>query len=124
VSVSFYGRTRDDQRVSLAIDDPAYLNLANGNARSFLEFLGINPGEEPFGEVTMPEARRAVIRARATFKRRAHKFTREESDTQRPGRPRVIVAGIDEDYLARRVDDFERFLNAVGDRGAASIYWA
>ena len=72
----------------------------------------------------MPEARRAVMRARATFERRADAFARTGSDTKRPGRARVVECGVDREYLSRRVDDFERFLNVVVDKGATSIYWA
>ena len=38
--------------------DPAHLNMANGNARSFLELLDLEPGDDLYGEVTLPEARR------------------------------------------------------------------
>jgi hypothetical protein len=36
----------------------------------------------------------------------------------------VIEGGIDTEYFRRRVDDFERFLSAAGERGATSICWA
>ena len=36
----------------------------------------------------------------------------------------MIAGGIDEDYFERRLDSFERFLGAVAERGAMSIYWA
>lgn len=124
MSISFYGMTADEKPIMLDIEDPAYLNMNSANGRSFLEFLGIEPGPEPSGECTMPEARRAIMRARATFDRHASKFTRNGSDTKRPGQPRVISGGIDEDYLALRLDSFEKFLNAVAEKGAVSIYWA
>jgi hypothetical protein len=105
--------------------DAAYLNLSNTNARAFLLlFLGLAPGVDLLGGVGMPEARRAIMRARATFDRRVARFTREGSDTKRPGRCRVIEGGIDEDYFQRRLDAFERFLDAVAERGARSVYWA
>lgn len=44
--------------------------------------------------------------------------------TKRPGLVRVIVAGIDGNYLQRRLDDFERFVLHVAEKGAVSIYWA
>lgn len=58
--------------------------------------------------MSTPEARRAILYARATFERRASKFTRASLDTKRSGHARVISGGIGEDYLARRVNDFER----------------
>jgi len=123
VSVSFYGMTADREPIALDIEDPAHLNLANGKARSFLGFLGLEPGEDLYGETSLPEVRRAIMRARATFKRTVGCFAREGSDTMRPGRCRVVEGGIDAGYFARRLDDFERFLGAVAERGARSIYW-
>jgi hypothetical protein len=125
MSVTFYGRTDDGTTVvALDLEDPAHLNLASGNARAFLLFLGLEPGEEPSGEVTLPEARRAVIRARATFHRHVGAFIREGSDTRRPGRCRVIASGIGPDYFAMRLDAFDSFLDVVAERGARSIWWA
>jgi hypothetical protein len=124
MSVSFYEMTADRRPVALDIDDCAHLNLASANARAFLLFLGIEPGDDLSGETTLPEARRAVMRARATFDRTVGGFVRQGRDTRRPGRCRVIQGGIDEGYLARRIDDFEAFLDAVAERGARSIYWA
>jgi hypothetical protein len=124
VSVSFYGKTADGQPVTLDHEYPTHLNMSGANARAVLEFLRLDPGEEPSGEATLPEARRAIIRARATLARTVRGYTRDGSDTTRPGRCRVIEAGIDEAYFARRLDDFERFLAAVAELGATSIYWA
>lgn len=125
MSVTFYGQKADGKPIMLDIEHPAYLNLNFGNGYALLNLLAIPPGEDYLhGEVPMPEARRAVMRARATFERRAGKFTREGSDTKRPGQPRVIQGSLDEDGLAVRLDAFERFLNVVAEMGATSIYWA
>jgi hypothetical protein len=121
VSVTFYGLTSARGRIILDVEDRAHLNLNDGNAAAFLRFLGLDPGPLA-GEVTIPEARRAVMRARATFDRRVCSYTREGSEAKEIG-CRVIVAGIGPDYFARRLDDFERFLGAVAKLGAMSIYW-
>jgi hypothetical protein len=123
VSVTFYARRDDGTPIRLDIEHPAYLNLASVNARAFLEFLGIVPGEEPSGEVSIHEARRAVIRARPTFERRVGAFVRLGSDTQRPGEVRVIVGGIGGEYFGRRLTDFERFLVVVTEMRATVISW-
>ena len=123
VSVTFYGRRGDGSSVVIDIEDHAHLNLASANGRAFLSFLGLDPGDGHDGEATLPEVRRAVIRARASFERRAPKFTRAWSDTQSVGACRVVVAGTDEAYFERRLGDFERFVDAVVGMGAASIYW-
>lgn len=121
MSIDFYGKAADGRRIVLSIEHPAAINMANGNARAFLEFLGL-PGT-PEGEITMPEARRALVYALSTMERRVKQFTREPSDTKRPGRPRLLDCGITEEYFARRLIDFDRFLNAVAERGATAIYW-
>jgi hypothetical protein len=123
VGVAFYGRRRDGSAVFLDTEDPRWPNFSCANARAFLEFLRLDPGYGPDGEATLPEVRRAVMRARATFERQARRFTRASTETTRLGKCRVIVGGIDEAYLARRLDDFERFMNAVVERGAVAIYW-
>ncbi len=125
MSATFYGKTQDGKPIMLDIEHPAYLNLNFGNAYALLGLLGLDPGQDYLhGEVTMAEARRGVMLARATFERRAGKFTREGSDTKRPGKVRIIQGGMGEDYLARRLDDFEKFLDVVAEMGATSIYWA
>lgn len=124
MSIDFYGKTASGEPIMLGFDHPAAVNMSSANGRAFLEFLGLDPGPEPAGEVGMPEARRAIIRARATFARRVRGFTREGSDTKRPGETRVVSGGIDDGYFARRLDDFERFVGAVAEMGATSIYWA
>ena len=123
MSATFYGRTASGQAITLDVEDPAYLNMSCGNGRAFLLFLGLEPGAEPSGEIILPDARRAIMRARATFERRVWRCTREDSDTKRPGQARVIEGGLDEDYFARRLNDFEMFVGVVAERGATSIGW-
>ncbi len=124
MGIEFYGKKSNGQAIMLDFEHPAFISMSSANGRAFLEFLGIDPGFEPSGEITMPEARRAVMRARATFERRAPKFTREASDTKRPGHARFMEGGIDTEYFERRLNDFEKFLNAVAEAGATFIYWA
>lgn len=123
MSVTFYGLTADNQPIMLDFEDLAYLNMNNGNAHAFLAFLGLPGCDESSGDASVPDTRRAIIRARATFEKKVGNFTREGSDTKRPGRPRVLQGGIGEDYFAMRLDSFEKFLNVVVEKGATSIYW-
>jgi len=123
VSVTFYARRSDGTTIALDIEDPRWLNFSCANARAFLLLLRLDPGLGPDGEAALPEVRRAVIRAHATFERRAPRFGRPATDTQMSGRCRVIVGGIDEAYFDRRLRDFEKFLDAVVGMGAVAIYW-
>jgi hypothetical protein len=123
VSITFYGRRRDGSSVFLDIEDPNWVNMASANARAFLALLGLDPGSGPEGEATLPQVRRAVIRARATFERRAPRFTRAPTETTPLGTCRVFVGGIDESYFERKLDDFEKFVDAVVEMGATSISW-
>jgi hypothetical protein len=124
MSVTFFGRKPDGQIVAVDGEDAAHLNMSSANARAFLLFLGLDPGTGPDGEVAIPEGRRAIMRARATFERRVRGYPREATDTRRPGCVRVIEGGLDVEYFERRLDDFQRFVDAVVERGAASICWA
>jgi hypothetical protein len=124
MSISFYGFTEDNKPIMLYQEDPAFLNMNNGNAHAFLAFLGLPGCHEPSGGASMPDVRRAIMRARATFEKKVGNFTRNGSDTKRPGQCRIIQGGNDESYFARRIEDFEKFLNAVVEKGATSIYWA
>lgn len=123
MSVSFYARGADGGLIHLDLDDPAFLNMASANARLFLEFLRIEPGPDLDGEISLPDARRAVMRARATFDRRAPSFTREQSDVTRAGQARMITADLDVEYLGKRLDALQRFLDEVVERGAVSVLW-
>jgi len=116
------------------LTDPRSMNLANDNARAFLLFSGLDPGDDLCGEAPLPEVRRAIIRARATFRRRVAAFTRPQEVVY--GRPRVgddgavelrpvrvWSAGIDEDYLARQLDRLEVLVAALAERGATPLGW-
>ena len=114
--------------------DPRSMNLSSVNARTFLAFLGIDSGEDLYGELTIPDARRAIIRARATFDHRAHNFMRDQEVTH--GAPRINddgtvtlrpvrlwVGGIDEEYLARQLGRLEVLLEALAEKGATHLGW-
>ncbi len=116
------------------LSDPRDVNLCNANAVALLGLLGLEPGEGLCGQAPLPEVRRAVIRARATFQRRVRPFLREESVVY--GRPRVNEdgtvelrpvrvwrGGIGEDYLARQLDRLEVLVEALAARGATHLAW-
>jgi hypothetical protein len=121
---------RDDPQED--IDDPRSVNLANTNARAFLTFLGLGDGEDLYGSVPIPEVRRAIMRARATFHERAYSFVRGSEIVH--GKPRVNddgtvelrpmrvwVGGINEDYLMRQLDKLEVLVEALAERGATHL---
>jgi hypothetical protein len=125
MSATFYGMKADGKPIMLDLEHPSRLNVHFGGGYALLGLLGINPGEDCLqGDCSVPEARRGIMLARATFERRAPGQTEEPSDTKRPGHCRVISGGISEEYLRRNLDSFERFLNTVVEMGATSIYWA
>jgi hypothetical protein len=122
MGVSFYGTRVDGTTVNVPFEHPTFMQLSNANARAFLMFLGL--GDTLCGEVSLPEARRAVIRARATFDRRVRAFTREVTDIKRPGQARVVTGGIDSDYFGARLDGFERLIVFLSEREAIRLCWA
>lgn len=106
----------------LSYEHPAALNLNNGNGAALLGLLGL-PCDNGYGECTMPEARRAIMQARARFARKAQEFTREGADEQIPGRARYVRGALTEDGLLRRLDMFEEFVNTMDRMGADRLTW-
>lgn len=99
-----------------------HFDFSNMNARAFLRLLGIEQ-EDLHGEMPIPDARRLVIRARASFARRAPLLVRP-STTCAITEAGYVECGIDEAYLARRLEEFERLLVALQARGATHIEWS
>ena len=130
MSVTFSGmiRTSEEgvrfQGTGVEDTDENGFNLANGNARLFLEFmLPYMDHIELYGQVPISDARRAVIKARATFDRHVDDYTREASDTKLPGKIRVIEAGVDRDYFARRMEGFAELVERLAKAGATHVTW-
>jgi hypothetical protein len=147
VSIDFYGTDhahRDPRApefpaaLHLEDDDPRQLNWNVGNAAALWPLLGLpaHGGEVPqHGEVPIPDARRALVRARALFDREAprlarpakleHGGPRRREDGAIELRPlRAFSARLDVEGIARRVDAFARFVEAIGERGATHIAWS
>jgi hypothetical protein len=125
-------------RVELDEDDPRHFHLNVGNVAALWPLLGL-PFEDgqpsPIGEIPVPEARRALMRARARFERVAPRLVRptviehgaprlQEDGTVELRPLRAISFGLDEDGLAARLDRFERFVEAVVEGGATHIAWS
>lgn len=113
-------------RLGLGYEHPAHLAFNMGNASAVLGLLGLltPPNDAQYGSCTLPEARRAILQARARFDRNTGAFVREGSDTKRPGRVRVRMTGLDEDGLLLRLDAFEEFVNTMDRMGAERVRWA
>jgi hypothetical protein len=122
VSVTFYGKSASGGSLGLEYEHPAHLNFNIGNAAAVLALLQL-PDDRGYGTCTMPEARRAIMQARARFERNAPPLTRSTTDTKKPGRARVISGGIDEQGLKDRLDRFEEFVNTMDRMGADTLYW-
>jgi hypothetical protein len=130
------------ESVDLEVDDPRFVNWANGNAAALFALLGLGAGSKTEwsegyvqGEAPLPDVRRAIIRARATFERRAPELARPESVEH--GAPRALPdgsvelrpvrryeMGLDAEGIGRRLDAFERAVDALADLGATHIAWA
>lgn len=130
--------------------DRLYLNLNNGNARALLALLGwaAAPSQIPLGEIrvgeptgefdlmgerALPDARRAVMVARATFDRRAGALVRESEtlygaprvreDGAVDMRPRVMVGGLDAEGLRDRLESFAALVEEGATLGAVQVTW-
>jgi hypothetical protein len=125
-------------RVDLDEDDPRGFHLNVGNAAALWPLLGLpldDGGVPQDGEVSVPEARRALMRARARFERLAPKLVRptvitygapraQEDGTIEIRPTRDLSFGLDEEGLAARLDRFATFVEALAERGATHIGWA
>lgn len=113
------------------LGEEVYFNLCNDNAMAMLRALGL-PAEYT-GECGIPEARRAIMRARATGSAANHTRADEaiygEPRANEDGtvelRPlRIFSQGLDEDGLVRRINLFAEIIELAATKGATHIQWA
>lgn len=129
MGVEFSGQMTNEQggvavRLGLTYEHPAFLSFSLANARAVFGLLML-PFDGAYGECTMPEARRAIMQARARFERNAPAHTREGGEEPpRSNRPRVIRGGLDEDGLRERLDRFEAFVDTMARMGADRLVWS
>lgn len=108
-------------------------NLANDNAARLLSLLGLGR-DDLIGNLDLPSARRAVIRAKAQFNRRAPALVRPEErlygapHTQSDGTVelhplRVVSQGLSADQLYARLITFEQLIVEASQQGATHIHW-
>jgi hypothetical protein len=111
-------------------DDPVALCLANDRGNRLLRILGLPVA--PYGELFLPEARRALVRARnrsslASFvvgpvEIRGEPRKRQDGAVEL--RPlRSFEAGVSETSLRFYVDRFSEIVDEAGRRGATRILW-
>ncbi len=120
--------------VAQDVDFPS-LNLSNENAKVLFTILGlnINSSDGMVGEMSISEARRAIIRAQS--RKSLEKFVRPEEKTF--GKPREISPGVIDmkplrffhfglplEKLQRYIKTFAEFVIEVSRRGATKIFWS
>ena len=115
-------------------EDPREFSIASANFRAFAGLLGLPIDDALCGELPIADARRAIMRARATFDRRAAAFARAEEVEF--GAPRTGADGTIElrplrawsgdlsvDRLANYLDRFACVVEAFAARGATHVRW-
>ena len=90
------------------------LNMSNSNAYALLAVLGLPL--EPNGEISIPEARRALMKARSRSS--FNQFTREPESGNR-----FWDAGFGTDDIEERLDRFENIINHAVEHGGKNIRW-
>jgi hypothetical protein len=105
------------------------LNLANGNGIALLRALRL--GMDYAGEITIAEARRAIMRARSgslePFVRLEQKLTGKpaERDGVIVARPlRFFDPGLSTEGLGERIERFAALVEVSAARGATLIFWS
>ena len=112
MSVTFFAATEDGHPV--ARDDLGLrVNVASANAAALLRVLGVSSGPDLAGDVDLPTARRALMKARF----RASYGVRRVAG-------RAWVLGVDRGYVLQRVADLEWLVEAAGAAGAVRLAWA
>ena len=128
MSVDFYARgARSETLCDGTVVHPylaleAELNLANTNAKAFLDLLDLDTDEDLYGsvltgEVTLVEASRAWMKARARFDQLVVKHTR---DSDQDGN--FYTAGLDAAQLRSYLDKFRALIIEARDFDATHIY--
>jgi len=111
------------------VDDAPFMNLSNDNAAIFFAILGVQGSSH--GEMSLPEARRALMRASS---RDLSKYERPEKKLH--GKPQEVEPGVvdmrpvkywemglDQKKLQAYIQRFAQFLHEVSQRGAKKIRW-
>jgi len=134
VTHTFKGRTFPE---FVTLPDPWEfgVHMSSATARSFLGLLELPFEPEGLcGACTLPEARRAVMRARATFERKVDNFTvksetfysspRQNNNGAIELRPfRGHDFGVDADRLHRQLERFAEFIEIAAQAGADGFSW-
>lgn len=94
------------------------LNLANANAEALFNAMGIKK-DYWYGEMTVVEARRGVVRARNT----RINVPPKPAWSAVFGGPRIIGGEITEESILERVNRFAHFVDTVSKLGAKKITW-
>ena len=112
-------------------DDAPTINLASDNATILFQLLGMD--HRAVHEMTLPEARRALMRA--CSRSNLQDFTRPEQKIKHDPREispgvfditpkiRFIDPGVDTQRIKEYLERFAEFLHKVSNKGAKKIFW-
>lgn len=103
-------------------DDIIGFNLANGNARAFLQLLQL-PAEDLCDRAGIRLMAEAVQRARASFDYRVDAVTRPTTEQVGPNGATFITMGVNEAYFTRRLAEFAELLADWIELGAHFVEW-
>lgn len=116
----------------IEVEPVASPHRLNMNQYGFTMLRALGLPAEPHGQCTIADARRALLRADNTDVR--HLLVDDETTHRRPCadedgavvlRPvRSHVRGLSRADLARRLNDFRRFVQLAAEAGATVVYWS
>ena len=133
VDFTISGHRPTNPSASVVAGDTGF-NLANANARALLALLAFDDSDL-FGAASLPEVRRAIIRARARLEREPSPYTRREEVLVGPPRPssggtielhpvRAVIGGLSVAQLQRYLDSLALLVDEGIAQGAGSICWS
>ena len=109
----------------LEVEDAPHINLANGNFATMAMALGfydvVQREEYVIPLDRLPELRRRIIELRSRSGAIGQHVRPEYIDAT-PGRATIIDVGANADYVAMRLEDFDRIFAFAQQRGRCVLY--
>jgi len=108
------------------------INWSNANCYAILRLLGVKEDDLPSGSMTLPEIRRALLKALNSDVSKAvrseeiiHGKPREISPGVTEMRPlRMFDSGLSQHDIKDRLDKLTKFVAMSIEQGATEIYWS
>lgn len=101
-------------------------NMSNANSRALLSLLNLDPVEGELEVSDIPLVRRLIVRLRGSPRRRSAALSESIQETgvmcANQGGATLIIPGRSDDYVLRRLEDFDRLLQ-IAQETNGPVFW-